>query len=352
MILLFSLIITDTPDDGGGSITIKIEPLPPGVQEVRIYREGEFVHSLVPPSCEYQDQGLENGKEYHYRVEYVFEDTVVVEEGSAVPVAQWFNKKRVNVLILMLIFSAFILTMIRLARTQELFIRKIPALDAIDEAVGRATEMGKPILYVPGIGDITMPETLASLAILGRVAKKTAEYGADILVPNWDAVVMTAAQEVVKQSYTEAGRPDLYKERNIMYLTSEQFGFAAGVDGIMMREKPGAIFLQGTFFAESLILAETGFSIGAIQIAGTVQTAQLPFFVAACDYTLIGEELYAASSYITRDPVMLGTIKGSDWSKVLIMSIIGICAILGTLAHFMPGLEGVYQNLINWFSPK
>ena len=46
---------------------------------------------------------------------------------------------------------------------------------------------------------------------------------------------------------------------------------------------------------ESLILAETGNTIGAIQVAGTAMPAQLPFFVAACDYTLIGEEFFAAS---------------------------------------------------------
>ena len=84
----------------------------------------------------------------------------------------------------------------------------------------------------------------------------------------------------------------------------------------MVRERPEAVFLLGTFYAESLILAETGHAIGAIQIAGTKETSQLPFFVAACDYTLIGEELFAASSYLSREPVMLGSLKGQDLAKI------------------------------------
>ena len=72
------------------------------------------------------------------------------------------------------------------------------------------------------------------------------------------------------------------------------------------------MFLRGLFYAESLILAETGNSVGAIQIAGTSEAAQLPFFVAACDYTLIGEELFAASAYLTGEPQQLGSLKGQD----------------------------------------
>lgn len=87
----------------------------------------------------------------------------------------------------------------------------------------------------------------------------------------------------------------------------------------MVREKPAANFLIGSFFAESLILAETGQSVGAIQIAGTAELAQLPFFVTTCDYTLIGEELYAASAYLSREPLLLGTIKAQDTIKAILM---------------------------------
>jgi hypothetical protein len=100
------------------------------------------------------------------------------------------------------------------------------------------------------------------------------------------------------------------------------------VDGLFVREKPAAIFFQGQFYAESLILAETGNSVGAIQIAGTGQPAQLPFFVAACDYTLIGEELFAASAYLSRDPKLLGSLKGQDVGKFIFLFFILVGSIL------------------------
>jgi hypothetical protein len=114
----------------------------------------------------------------------------------------------------------------------------------------------------------------------------------------------------------------------VNYITDEQFGYVAAVDGIMVRQKPATCFYLGAFYAESLILAETGNSIGAIQIAGTAQPAQLPFFVAACDYTLIGEELFAASAYLSNEPKQLGSLKGQDMGKLVAMILI----IIGTIS--------------------
>ena len=55
------------------------------------------------------------------------------------------------------------------------------------------------------------------------------------------------------------------------YVSPEQFAYVAAVTGIMLRDKPAANIFLGAFFAESLLLAETGFATGAIQIAGTAQ---------------------------------------------------------------------------------
>jgi hypothetical protein len=162
-------------------------------------------------------------------------------------------------------------------------------------------------------------QTIASLAILRHVARQSAIYGANLEVPNKDPLTFSAARETVKQAYLEAGKPDQFKEEMVTYLTYDQFAYAASVSGKMVRELPATNFLIGSFYAESLIFAETGQSIGAIQIAGTADVTQLPFFVTTCDYTLMGEELFAASAYLSREPVLLGSIKAQDLTKAVIM---------------------------------
>jgi len=211
---------------------------------------------------------------------------------------------------------------------EEIYLRPIAGLKAIEEAVGRATEMGKSVLFVPGISDLDQVETVSGLILLGHVAETTARYEAGLNVPVSKSIVMEAARETCRESYLRAGRPDLYYDDMVHYLTDDQFAYAAGVNGIMVREKPAACFYLGKFYAESLILAETGNSIGAIQIAGTGSPSQIPFFVTACDYTLIGEEFFTASAYLSKKPELLGSIKGQDIVKGLIMITMVLTVIL------------------------
>ena len=257
----------------------------------------------------------------------------LAEGPEAVPAPYYFESSRgstLAVIIVLLVFVSYYT--FQAQRGREMFIRRISGLSAIEDAVGRATEMGRGVLYVPGIMDMDDIQTIAGVTIMGHVARKTAEYDTDLYAPMTRSFVMSVAQEVVKQAYMEKGRVDAYRPDRINYLTDDQFGYVAGVGGIMMRDKPAACFYLGTFYAESLILAETGNSIGAIQIAGTAEPSQIPFFVAACDYTLIGEELFAASAYLSKNPREVGSLKGQDMVKVVIIAAIIIGTLLETLA--------------------
>ena len=251
------------------------------------------------------------------------------QEATTTEDTRWFDTAKIWIFLAVILYSATVVYCIYHARSgKELFIRRIPGLEAVDEAIGRATEMGRSIMYILGLGGVSNVATIASMNILSQVAQKTADYETPLRVPCNDPIVMNVVREMVRTAYLNEGRPDAYNEENIFFLTESQFAYAAGVDGMMVREEPAAVFLQGSFFAESLILAETGNSIGAIQIAGTDKEHQLPFFIAACDYTLIGEELYAASAYLSREPMLLGSLKGQDYGKVMIFGAIVIGVIL------------------------
>jgi hypothetical protein len=340
----FDVRAFDTPSDRGRSITVRWVCPPASTGDLapilgyRVERaaspQGPFaaVGQAPPGAVRYDDTDVENGIAYYYRVMTMRVDAegVSAAAGPATPKPQWINTNQWNafiVLALLLGFNIYFIENIKAGGTP--FIRKIAGLEAVSEAVGRATEMGRPILFVPGIQDMNDIQTVAGVTILGYIARTTAEYDSRLVVPTSRSLVMTTARETVKEAYIAAGRPDSYDQNNIYYVTDEQFGYVAAVNGYMVREKPATCFYMGAFFAESLILAETGNSIGAIQIAGTAQPAQLPFFVAACDYTLIGEELFAASAYLSGEPKQLGSIKGQDVGKFLGMAsiVIGVAII-------------------------
>ncbi len=340
----------DVPSDGGGVVIVEWNLAPDDelLDGYEIYRSEsgqDFakVGFIGKGRQSIQDQ-TEDGKTYVYKVAAV-KDTMRAFSMDSPQVKSrpsWINVAKLNIYVAMIIFGGLILYFIAYARKgKPLFIRKIAGLQAIDDAVGRATEMGKPILYVLGLGYIEDIATIASLNILGEVAKRTAEYNTKLIVPNADPIVYTVARETVKESYASIGRPDAYDPESVFFLAREQMAYAAGIDGIMTRERPATNFLVGYFAAESLILAETGAATGAIQIAGTDALSQLPFFVTACDYTLIGEELYAASAYISRRPLLLGAIKGEDYSKLIIAVALILASIIGLFTRFP--ILGLFQ---------
>lgn len=235
-----------------------------------------------------------------------------------IAVRQWFDRTRAWFAGIVLFVCGSVICFTRLARSgKKPYVREIAGLKAIGEAVGRATEMGRPCLFVPGLLDMNDIATVAGVNVLSHVARTVAEYDSTIVVPTDRSMVMTAAREAVHGAYLTAGRPEAYDESSIYYVTDEQFAYVAHITGYMVREQPAACFYAGTFYAESLILGETGNLIGALQIAGTAESSQLPFFVAACDYTLIGEELFAASAYLSGEPDQLGSLKGQDVGKLM-----------------------------------
>jgi hypothetical protein len=295
----------------------------------------------------FQDRvGIYDNIPYAYRIVAVTKDGEKISSETTpyvVSSPQWFHTGRINALIGITIFIFLVIFFIEYAKKDKnIFVRRIAGLSAIDEAVGRATEMGRPILYVPGFSTINDVATIASLNILGEVAKKTAQYNTPLIVPTGDPIVYTVAREVVKESYNKVGRPDAFNPDSVYFVTDSQFAYASAVSGIMIREKPATNFLVGMFYAESLIMAETGASTGAIQIGGTDAVTQLPFFITACDYTLIGEELYAASAYISRNPTLLAALKSQDYSKLVIVGVLITATILALLKIGIP----VY-NLFN-----
>jgi len=150
--------------------------------------------------------------------------------------------------------------------------------------------------------------------------------------------VMAIAEDVLRDAYRAEGRSALFDPRNILFLSEEQFAFAAGYIGLVQREQVAGAFLFGHFAAESLILAEAGQQVGAMQVGASVSPEQVAFFITACDYTLIGEELFAASAYLTREPIQLGSLYGQDRAKLFLFLMIVTGVGIATLNAVWPDL--------------
>ena len=251
------------------------------------------------------------------------------------------------VLLLLIAVAGPVLHFIFRARKgQRIFVRRIAGVDAVDDAVGRAVELGRPLSFTSGLTGIG-PLFYACLGVMRYVAGKSARFGSRFLVPSGDPEALVLSDATVQSAYRTERRFSSYDPTTVRYLSGDQFAFASGYMGLMQRERVAGAFLFGSFAAESLILADAGQRAGAIQVAATTSNEQLPFFITTCDYTLLGEELFAAGAYLSNDPTQTGSLRGQDFGKILMLVIVFVGVLQAT---YFSVTTGVAQTpLAGWF---
>lgn len=261
----------------------------------------------------------------------------------------WFVPGAGNALLLLLLVVLTIGGSILAARRgNRIAVRSLPPLEALDGAIRDAAAAGRPVFFVPGSRDLDNMQTVAALSVLGPVARKVAECGGRLFVPTSRSIVMETARDICRRAYARAGKAADWSDDNVVYISDDQLGFVARVDGLIARERPGVCFLLGFFASESLLLAEGGYQVGAVQIAGTASPVQLPFLVAACDHVLLGEELFAAGASLEGDASMLGSLRGQDACKLFAAGLIIVGSVLTTAAQLSgaPVLESARDLIL------
>jgi hypothetical protein len=240
---------------------------------------------------------------------------------------------RIVQLLFLLIISGCVIFWIRRAvGGQKPFVRKMPALDAIDEAVGRSTEMGRPVHITTGHHELTDPKAtaaiLASVSAINYVAKLTARNKTGLVVTSGGSSSLPLCDEAIRSAYIEEGVEEDYKPEMLIYAGGGVYPFAAACMGIFERQQAAANIMLCDLHGETMMLIEAAKKVGAITIAGTQNKWQMPVTAACADYAVIGEELFATGAYLSKDPVQLGSIAGQDLAKYVVTAIILVGIVL------------------------
>lgn len=250
-----------------------------------------------------------------------------------------FLVRRVGVL---LIVMAVLVGIWFASRGKVLPIRDIAGLQVFHEAVARATEMGRPTLFTTGGAcDMKRVQLFASMPVLRRVAELSGELSNRLIVPCCYAETMSVHVNAMKDGYASVNAIENFHVDDVRFFPGGQFFFAIASMGWMLKERPATCFYFGYWEADSLMFAETGQTINAMQIAGTDQLYQIPFFIVSCDYTIIGEEFWASSAKLSQDPYLLGSLGAQDLFKLGVLAFIVIGALLCTV----PGIADAMVRL-------
>jgi hypothetical protein len=275
---------------------------------------------------------------YRFRVAASYDDLLIRSYTEIEPVIedQWFKFDELPVMVAVFVFTVLLCCFLWAAKQgQKLHIRRIPGLNAVDKANGVSEDVHKLVLYVLGCCTMENVITLAVSNVSGAGGHNTAAFELNILGSDIDTIIFSVAREIIRDACYLETHPEAFDVEQVFFVRPEQYAFTASSTGIIIREQPFTMFLMGMFWAESLILGKTGAISGVIQISETDQASQLPFFITASDYTLISEELYATSSYLSLDPMRIGAMKAQDYSKLLFV----ILMILFTVIALITGWD-------------
>jgi hypothetical protein len=245
---------------------------------------------------------------------------------------------KISQAIIMLVFGIIVYYLISLAKEGRLAkLRRVPALDAIEEIVKRADELGGEVHFTTGAGERTglygvgAAQLLAGIDVLTYVAPLTTTMDIPLSCSTGNSELIPMMQEIVRQAHRVEGKEAAFNPLSVQFWSDNQFTHAAALMGYMERENISSLFLIGPLWAQTLLICETAASVGAVQLGGTAYTHQLAMVLAACDYCLIGEEIFAAGAYLSQEPIQLATIQAEDMMRLIIIALILIGAVLVNL---------------------
>lgn len=212
-------------------------------------------------------------------------------------------------------------------------VRKIPGLDAIEEAIGRCTETGRPVHCsvgdTGGLRSAYAPQVIAGIEVLRFVAALVAKYKTRIIVSTPFSEAIPLIEDTLTAGYADAGVPDYFRGDHVRFIAAN--AYIAGVLGILTEENCGANIMLGPFGAGTVLWGMAGKAIGALGIAGTARQAQLPYIVVCFDYGLIGEEIFAAGAYVSKDPYGISGLMANDLLRVFTIFLILIGVLFTTM---------------------
>lgn len=226
-------------------------------------------------------------------------------------------------------FIAFYYYVDQVRKGKELHLRRLPAIDAIDEMIGRCIETNRPVMFCAGdsgtLSSSVGPQLIAGARFCSYVADKCAELDARLVVgePHQDLLPMILA--LVEEGYRKWGKE--VPPGTVEYIP-RGYSMTMTYAAMVRRLRPGANIMVGPFYHPAVLFAQAGAEVGAMQIAGTARSGQVAYFAAVADYPLIIEDIFAGAAYISGLPEQLGTIYAEDPFKIIAIILVFLTLIL------------------------
>lgn len=216
-------------------------------------------------------------------------------------------------------------------------LRPLTACTTLANQIGEAIESGRQLhisLGQAGLTGTAMPTSAATVPVLDYLAADGCASGTPPLATVGEGTLLPVAQDSLRQAYTQAGRKSEYKPSMAQFIAheSDSYAFAGGIASVIQRREASGSVLVGHYGPEIAIAAEAAARQNMTQVIGTDDPTALAIAAAFTENVLIGEELFAAGTYLEGSPSQLASLLVQDILRALIIVIILGLAIYQLLA--------------------
>ncbi len=213
-------------------------------------------------------------------------------------------------------------------------LRPLSGYETLFSQIGQALESGGRVHFSLGPNSIIGTDTgttLAGAAMLDVVSEVSAITDLSPIASTADATTLPLASDTIRRAYRRRDTLDKYEATAGRLVALDAIGLAGGATSIIADDKVRANVLIGSFGPEVALMAEAGVRQHIPQIIGSDRLESQAVAYAMADHTLIGEEIFAARAYLTKEAATTASLVMQDVLRWIVIGLIVVGAIQQSL---------------------
>lgn len=224
-------------------------------------------------------------------------------------------------------------------RRKDLFLlRRIAAYDAMPRMVSRSIEANRPLhlsLGSAGIGGESTLLAITSAELVYQLAQRAAIGDTPPILTLSAPSALPLGQDTLRRAYDSRGLLERYRPRNVRWYPAggRSLAFAAGISAMLGDEDISGSVLAGSYGPELALIIDASARRGLPMIAVSDQLEGQAVAFALADEALIGEEVFAAGTYLGGGAVQVGETIAIDILRWLLILAVVAAFIAGVIAE-------------------
>lgn len=241
-------------------------------------------------------------------------------------------------------FSAILWYIWQALQGKEMRLRQMEQVDAIEDGVDRAVEENRPVYVEPGclvfLSGTRAPIAINGMNVLRYTTRLCVRKGARVILPvPFNPEVYPLIDGIFREVAVAEGHPEAYKPEDVRFYGGTEASFSVGASTDIARTSASLVVMVGSTTSSEIYMSGVALSEGATVIYGNTLYALMGAAACMAHYSMFGDDVFGAGAICSGDNEVRSTMFGGDLTKLIIVALILISAILAAV-----GLPIVSEN--------